>query len=140
VASGATVSLTVSDGHSTSPTGPVTQGACASGNVAYTESAGRGSVCVKVGSTLTVTFVSSGGWSGFGQWSRSPPTISDNSELRGGTYRSSGKSATAVFSAVGAGTATVTALFDVRCAPGDATPCTVPPESFQSLTVTVEPA
>jgi hypothetical protein len=105
--------------------------------VAYTESTDAGSVCVKAGSALRVTFVSSGGWSGYGQWSSSPPTISDNSVLAGRSYRSSAKNATASFGAVGTGTATVTAQFDVRCAPADTTPCTVPPEASQVLTVTV---
>jgi hypothetical protein len=31
----------------------------------------------------------------------------------------------------------VTAQFDVSCAPGDATPCTVPPEASETLDVTV---
>jgi len=139
------VSLTVSDGafasgSSASPTAPVSAPTCSSGKVAYTQSAGSGSICVTVGSTLTVTFVSSGGWSGYGSWSRSPPTISDNSVLQGHSYGSSGKSATAVFDAVGTGTATVTAQFDVTCAPTDTTPCTVPPTAFQVLTVTVDAA
>ncbi len=125
---------------STAATTPSGQSNCPSGNVAYTESSETGSVCVKVGSTLTVTFVSTGGRSGYGQWNSSPPTISDNSVLQGGLYRSSGKTATATFSVVGAGTATVTAQFDVTCAPADTTPCTVPPEALQFLTVTVDPA
>ncbi len=91
------------------------------------------------GSTLRVTFVSSGGWSGDGAWSRSPPTISDNAVLTGRTYRATGKKAVAVFGAVGPGTVTVTAQFDVRCAPGDTTPCTVPPQALQVLTVAVVP-
>jgi len=31
----------------------------------------------------------------------------------------------------------VTATFDVTCAPGDETPCTVPPGEFHAVTVTV---
>jgi hypothetical protein len=140
VATGAPVSLTVSDGGSTPTTMPVAPSTCASGNVAYTESVDTGSICLRVGSTLTVTFISSGGWSGYGQWGRWPPTISDNSILRGSSWGSSGKTATAVFSAAGIGTATVWASFEVRCAPSDTTPCTVPPQANQTLTVTVDPA
>jgi PASTA domain len=139
VATGAPVSLTVSGGISAPPATPVAPSACASGHVAYTPSMEPSSICVRVGSTLTVTFISSGGWSGYGQWSRWPPTISDSSILRGDSWGSSGKTARAVFSAAGTGTATVTASFDVRCAPSDTTPCTVPPEEFHNLTVTVDP-
>ena len=140
VATGAPVSLTVSGGISAPPATAVAPSTCASGNVAYTPSSEPGSICVRVGSRLTVTFISSGGWSGYGQWSRWPPTISDSPILRGDSWRSSGKTATAVFSAAGVGTATVEASFDVRCAPSDTTPCTVPPEEFHNLTVTVVPA
>jgi hypothetical protein len=140
VAPGAIVSMTISSGGiaaTPSPTTPVDQSSCASGNVATTESTDASSICVTVGSTLRVTFVSSEGWSGYGQWSSSPPTISDNSVLTGRSYRSSGKKATASFGAAGTGTATVTAQFDVRCSPADTTPCTVPPQALQVLTVTV---
>ena len=140
VSNGTPVSLTVSGGGSPSPEPQVTQSTCASGNVAYTESADTGSICLTVGSQLTVTFISSGGWSGYGQWSRWPPTISDNSILGGRSWRSTGKTATAVFSAAGIGTATVWASFDVKCAPSDTTPCTVPPLAGQTLSVSVDPA
>lgn len=141
VASGATVSLTVASGGSSAGSVPTTPdpSSCISGHAAYTESAATGFVCVTAGSTLSVTFVSSGGWSGFGAWSRSPPTISDNAVLTGRTYRVAGKEALAVFGADEPGMATVTAQFDVRCAPGDTTPCTVPPQALQVLTVVVVP-
>jgi hypothetical protein len=142
VASGAIVSLTVSSGGSavgSVPTTPTDLSSCKSGQVAYTESMTTGFACLTTGSTLTVTFVSSGGWSGHGSWSRSPPTISDNAVLTGRTYRASGDQATAVFAAVEPGTATITAQFDVRCAAGDTTPCTVPPQALQVLTVAVVP-
>jgi hypothetical protein len=45
-----------------------------------------------------------------------------------------------VFRAAGTGMATVVASFQVTCAPGDTTPCTVPPQANQTLTVTVDPA
>jgi hypothetical protein len=131
VSHGTPVSLTVSSGGSPSPEPPTTQSTCASGNVAYTETADAGSICLTVGSKLTVTFLSSGGSSGYGQWSRWPPTISDNSILGGRSWKPSGKTATAVFSASGIGTATVWASFDVQCAPNDTTPCTVPPQAAQ---------
>ena len=138
VTPGATVSLTVSAGDSASPghrlpprTSQPARGG-ASGNVASVQSTDTGSICVKVGSVLRVTFVSGGGWSGYGRWSASPPTISDDSVLEGRSYGSSGKRARAVFRAVGPGSATVTAQFDVSCAPADTTPCTVPPGSVPS--------
>jgi hypothetical protein len=84
--------------------------------------------------------VSLGWWSGYGAWSDSPPTISDNSILKGIAYGPSGRTATAVFNAVGTGAATVVAQFNVTCAPGDTTPCTVPPGAWETLTVTVSPA
>jgi hypothetical protein len=139
--SGATVSLTVASGGTAAGSVPTTPdlSSCSSGHVAYTESTATGFVCVSAGSTLRVTFVSNGGWSGFGAWSRSPPTISDNAILTGRTYRIAGKQAVAAFGAVGPGTVTVTAQFDVRCASGDTTPCTVPPQALQVLTVAVVP-
>jgi hypothetical protein len=142
VPSGSIVSLTVASGGSAAgsvPTNPADLSSCTSGQVAYTDSTATGYVCVTAGSTLRVTFSSSRGWSGYGTWSPSPPTISDNSILTGRTYRVSGKEAAAVFGAVQAGTATVTAQFDVRCAPSDMTPCTVPPQALQVLTVAVVP-
>jgi hypothetical protein len=45
-----------------------------------------------------------------------------------------------VFRAASAGTATVTATFDVTCAPSNSTSCTVPPQANQTLTVIVGPA
>ncbi len=140
VATGAPVSLTVSDGGSTPTTVPVAPSTCVSGSVAFSESADTGSLCLRIGSTLTVTFVSSGGWSGYGQWGHWPPTISDSSVLHGISWRSSGKTATAVFRAAGIGMATVVTSFQVTCAPSETTPCTVPPQANQSLTVTVDPA
>jgi hypothetical protein len=141
VASGATISLTVASGGSAAGPVPTTPdpSSCSSGHVDATESAATGFVCVTAGSTLSVTFVSTGGWSGLGAWSRSPPTISDNAILTGRTYRTSGKDAVAVFGAAKPGTVTVTAQFDVRCASGDTTPCTVPPQALQVLTVAVVP-
>ena len=111
------MSLTVSSGGSAPPTSPTAptaadQAPCSSGYVSYTESADTGFVCVEAGSTLRVTFVSSGGASADGVWSASPPTISDNAVLEGRAWGSSGKKATAVFRAIGAGAATVTASFD----------------------------
>ncbi len=113
---------------------------CASGSVSYTVSAGSASTCVEVGARLTVTFDSLGWWSGYGSWSASSPTISDNSVLTGVSYVRSGSTATAVFSAVGTGTATVVAYFDVACAPADSSPCTVAPQASETLVVTVGPA
>jgi hypothetical protein len=142
VPSGATVSLTVSSGGAvaaTVPTTPADPSSCSSGRVAYSESTATGFACVTAGSALRVTFVSTGGWSGFGVWSPSPPTISDNAVLTGRSYRVAGKKAVAVFGALEPGTVTVTAQFDVRCAPGDTTPCTVPPQALQVLTVVVVP-
>ncbi len=113
---------------------------CGSGNVSYTVSTDSSSTCVKVGSKLTVTFDSLGWWSGYGSWSASSPTISDNSILTGSSYVRSGSKATATFNAVGIGTATVVAQFDVACAPADSSPCTVPPQASETLVVTVNPA
>jgi hypothetical protein len=118
-------------------TTPPAQSNCASGNVSYTVSANSDSTCVKLGARLTVTFDSLGWWGGYGSWSDSSPTISDNSILTGSSYAPSGSTATAEFNAVGTGTATVVAQFDVTCAPADTTPCTVPPQALETLTVTV---
>ena len=141
VASGAIVSLTVSGGPPTGPaaTIPAIHPPCVSGHATYRETASTSSICAKIGSTLTITFISSGGMSGYGHWSHAPPTISDNSVLIGGPYRSAGRRATAEFHAVGSGVATIFAAFDVTCAPSNTTPCTVPPGAFQTLTVTVVP-
>jgi hypothetical protein len=140
VAQRSSVTISVSNGESGSaaPTVPFSGTQCASGQVSYVDSNGSsGSICLRVGARLTVTFISSGGWSGYGQWSSESPTISNNSVLAGGPYGFSGKKATAVFTAVGVGTATATAFFDVSCAPANTTPCTVPPLATQAVTVTV---
>jgi hypothetical protein len=129
----------IADHVATSPTTPVDPSTCASGSVAYGPTTEPGAICIRLASTLTVSFVSDGGWSGYGRWSSWPPTISDSSTLAGVSWKSSGKTATAVFRASGAGTAAVTASFDATCAPSDTTPCTVPPGEFHDLTVTVVP-
>jgi hypothetical protein len=107
--------------------------------VSYLMSTETASICVAVGASLTVTFALPGR-SGYGSWSRSPPTISDNSVLAGVAYGHSATQAWAVFTAVGRGTATVVAQFDVTCGPDDSTPCTVPPGQWETLTVTVDAA
>jgi hypothetical protein len=122
------------------PTAPASQPGCASGNTSFTMTTDSASTCVKVGAKLTVTFVSLGWFGGYGHWHDTPPTISDNSVLAGVSYGLSGNRATAVFNAVGTGKATVVAQYDVTCAPAETTPCTVPPEAFETLTVTVDPA
>ncbi len=110
---------------------------CNSGNVSYAMAASTASTCVKVGARLTVTF--SSGWS-YGSWSDEPPTVSDGSILNMVSYVPAGKTATAVFNAVGTGTTTIFASFNVTCAPGDTTPCTVPPGYFEALTLTIIPS
>jgi len=160
LAPGATVSLTVSSGPSgvgspsnsaistttiadnrptVAPTTMPVGSTCRSGTTSITMNSASMAICLVVGADLTVTFAPQGGWSEYGKWSSSPPTISDNSILAGGSYVPSGKSATARFSARGAGTATVTAVFDNTCSPTDTTPCTIPPATFFTLTVTVVP-
>ena len=133
------VSLSISEGViGPPPAVPPSRSQCASRNASYVDSNGSsGLVCVQVGARLTVTFISSGGWSGYGEWSSNPPTVSNVSILTGGPYGFSARTETAVFTAVGEGTAMVTATFDVGCAPATTTPCTVPPRSEQSVTVTV---
>jgi hypothetical protein len=108
--------------------------------VSFTMTADSASTCVKLGAKLTVTFVSLGWWGGYGHWNSSPPTISDNSVLARVSYAPSAKTATGVFNAVGIGKATVVAQYDVTCSPADTTPCTVPPEALETLTVSVDPA
>ena len=105
VAVGAPVSLTVADRVATTPTAPVDPSTCASGNIAHMPTTQSGSICIRVGYALTVTFQSSGSWAGYGSWSRWPPTISDSSTLRGVAWTRSGTSATAVFRAAAVGTA-----------------------------------
>jgi len=137
---GAPVSLMIANHVATLPTTPADPSTCASGSVAYGPTTEPSAICVRLASTLTVSFVSGGGWSGYGRWSRWPPAISDSSTLAGVSWKFSGRSATAVFRASGTGTATVIATFDATCAPSDTTPCTVPPGEFHDLTVTVVPA
>lgn len=122
------------------PTTAAVASNCASGATSFTMTAASASTCIHVGTTLTVTFNSPGGWSSYGQWSSSPPSISNASILSGGSYVPSGKSASLVLNALAAGTTGVTAAFDNRCAPSDTTPCTIPPGSFLTLTVYVVPA
>lgn len=133
------VTLSVSEGGIGSPPAvPPTGSQCVSRNASDVDGNGySGPVCLQVGARLTVTFISSGGWSGYGEWNSGPPAVSNVSVLTGGPYGFSAKAETAVFTAVGEGTAMVTAAFDVGCAPANTTPCTVPPLSEQTLTVTV---
>jgi len=139
------VRISVSNGEAgsapTAPYAPSHPGQCASGNVSFVDlTSTAGPICVKTGTRLTVTFVSSASTelTGYGQWNNELPTVSDNSVLTDGPYGFSGTTATAVFTALGAGTATATAYFDVRCAPTVTTPCTIPPlAATQTVTVTV---
>jgi hypothetical protein len=139
VAKGAPVSIMVANRVPTPPTTPVDTSICASGSFVDRPSTEPSSICMRIASKLTVTFTSAGGWSGFGQWSSWPPTISDSPILSGMNWNFSGKTATAMFRALSPGTTTVRTAFNVTCAPRDRTPWTVPPEEFHDLTVTVVP-
>jgi PASTA domain len=143
----ASVVISVSNGEAGSgsepaaPSIPSSPSQCASGNVSFVDLTRlAGPICVKIGTRLTVTFVSSASTelTGYGRWTNELPTVSDDSVLAVGPYGFSGKTATAVFTAVGAGSATATAYFDVSCAPALTTPCTIPPlGAEQTVTVTV---
>jgi hypothetical protein len=121
-------------------TTPVSLADCPSGNRSITVDAANAAACVRRGAKLTVTFVSLGRWSGYGSWSTAAPMISNGSALEGLSYTPSGKTATAAFNAYAPGASVVTAQFNVSCAPADTTPCTVPPEAFETLKVTVAAA
>lgn len=112
---------------------------CPSGNRAITVGAAEAQTCVRSGARLTVTFVSLRWWSGYGTWSSAAPAISDGSVLDARSYTASATTASAAFIAHSPGTTTVTAQFDVACAPEDTSPCTVPPQASETLHVTVVP-
>jgi hypothetical protein len=90
-----------------------------------------------VGATLTVTFDYShvstgpvGGWIG--------PAEIDNTSVASLTRSSSdGSQLVATVKAVAPGTATVSAYFSQQCSSGDSTPCTVPPQGWLRLVITV---
>jgi hypothetical protein len=141
----ASVRISVSTGKAGSGTAaqpiPAVPGQCGSGNVTFvTLTTLAGPICLDVGARLTVTFVSSSSTelTGYGRWSNELPTVSDESVLNVGPYGFSGTTATAMFTAVGAGTATATAYFGVNCASALTTPCTIPPmDAEQTITVKV---
>jgi hypothetical protein len=158
VASSASVSLTVSSGPpgSTSAnvpsttsiahqapsgrsesTAPISQANCPTGNRSITVAAASASTCIRTGAKLTVTFQSLGWWSGYGSWANAAPMISNGSVLEGISWAPSAKMATAVFAGWTPGSSVVTAQFNVSCAPTATTPCTVPPEAPETITVTV---
>jgi hypothetical protein len=124
---------------SSTMTTPPMQSNCDSGNASFTMTGTVGSTCITLGTLLTVTYGKPLSWSGYGSWSSSPPTLSDNAVLAGVGYSPSPNHATATFRAIGIGTSTITADFSMACAPSDTTACTVPPAGFSTLTVTVSP-
>jgi len=126
-------------GGQTEPNSAATQANCPVGNRSITVAAATAATCVRTGAKLTVTFDSLDWWSGYGSWSTAAPMIT-GSVLEALSWMPSGKSATAVFDAYAPGSSVVTAQFSVGCAPTDTTPCTVPPQAFETLTVTVATA
>ena len=121
---------------STAPTQTIPPN-CASGNVTVSMASPSASTCVTVGSSVTVDYALPSGSNFYGSWSNSPPTISDASVLTGVNYVASGRTASAVFNAVGVGAASVMATFGETCAPEGTTPCTVPSQYSETLSVTV---
>jgi hypothetical protein len=110
---------------------------CASGSASIPVKTSSTSICVDVGATLTVTFdyshVSTGpvaGWIG--------PAKIDNTSVASLTKSSShGSQMVATLKAVAPGTATVSAYFSQECSSGGSTPCTVPPQGWLRLVITV---
>ena len=110
---------------------------CVSGSAPVPVQTPGSSICMDVGATLTVTFDYShvstgpvGGWIG--------PAEIDNTSVASLTRSSSdGSQLVATVKAVAPGTATVSAYFSQQCSSGDSTPCTVPPQGWLRLVITV---
>jgi hypothetical protein len=110
---------------------------CVSGSGSIPVQTTSSAICMDVGATLTVTFDYShvstgpvGGWIG-------PATIDNSSVASLAGSSSEGTQLVATVKAVAAGTTTVSAYFSQECANGDSTPCTVPPQGWLRLMITV---
>jgi hypothetical protein len=119
----------------TSPSSVPPPSNCQSGSVSLTVASPSSSICLRVGTTLTVTFDSSasgpnGGWLG-------PADVYPSSIVDVASGSPSGMQLPATVKALAVGSATVRAYFSQQCSSGDSTPCTVPPQGVLQLSVTV---
>lgn len=122
------------------PTAPTTtppSNGCISGTASIPVDISSASICITVGATLTVTFNYShvstgpvGGWIG-------PAEIDKTSVASLTNSSSDGSQLVATVKAVAPGTATVSAYFSQECSGGEPTPCTVPPQGWLRLVITV---
>jgi hypothetical protein len=111
---------------------------CKSGTVADNIAAGgTTAMCLVLGSVVDATYSFSGTL--YGSWSTAP-SIANPSVIVAQSSHLVGRTLKATYRAVGAGTTLVEALFLQRCAPGDKTPCTIPPQVATILQLTVVPA
>jgi hypothetical protein len=100
-------------------------------------STGSTMACIRVGAVLSVAFTHAvefsgvpGGWIG-GATSSDPTLVAvDSSAATGATL-------TAAVRGVAPGTAIVTVSFENGCSAGTTTPCTIPPQGQESITVQV---
>ena len=127
----------VPPGYQPAPTTLPNPSDCKTGTVSVNATVSMDPVplCIRVGSVLDVTYGTS--WTPpFGSWS-GPPTVTDTSVLVRTSSRTTGKTMTATFNAVGVGATQVNATFSQQCAPTDTSPCTIPPQIPYFLGVTV---
>ena len=125
------------------PGGPavsVTPAICPPGPQALTQDAPDATTCLAVGATLTVTFVAAGEFGGrSGGWI-GPPTSADPAIASIEADNVDGTSRTVRIRAAAVGATTVTVFYSNVCAPGGSTPCTIPPQGSETLTVQVAPS
>jgi hypothetical protein len=113
---------------------------CQSGSVTVTASLSKPPppICLHDGATLTAVFDKSAGGLGVpGPWGVPPLGVTPDGILTVSSTTQSGDRLTAVFATRTAGSATVSGYYDNECGAGETTPCTIPPLSTISLTVTV---
>jgi hypothetical protein len=120
------------------PTTQPSSSNCVTGSASTSVQTPSSSICIDVGTTLTVTFDYShvstgpvGGWIG--------PAETDNSSVASLTGSAAhGTRLVATVKAIAPGTATLSGYFSQECSVGDSTPCTAPPQGVLRLAIDVD--
>ena len=113
---------------------------CSTGTVSISAAqalAGTGS-CLHVGGVLAVDFDKSHGIGAAGPWIGTPRS-DDTAVLALLETSTDGNLLHALFRATAPGTTSIGAYWDVTCSGPQTTPCTIPPQGYIRLPVTVVP-
>jgi hypothetical protein len=97
-------------------------------------------LCIDVGTHLTLAFDKKGQGVIPGLWTIPPVSTSNPSVLSVGRVTASGQTLTVGLDALEAGSASLRASFGQECSPSDAPPCTIPPQTWFTVNVTVAAA